>query len=279
MGKAFVCERFALSAPAGSVDRAAGVVRNVRVIGPRSRNGRKYPPAVTARHAALFDGAAVNLGHHFEARTGLPAEVPPQARFGRLANPRAANGGVVADLMFNPKHPFAESFAWAVTNAPEMYSFSALQRVRWQKARDADGDQVAEAILEVSSVDLVCDGATTSSVFESFTREANGSMFPVDPAEVAKKLTGPGMTIGFVVDLLNAVDLDDAGWALVLNALAGFTPPGATATATAANPALDAAIDGAAAESRRRVGATSVKDLVSGFGSELAGLVNGYHAG
>lgn len=77
---------------------------------------------------------------------------------------------------------------------------------------------------------------------------------------------------------------DPVALAKVLTALANFTPPGVDVYGNGpANPALDAAIQATAgdpaAESRRRRGSKSAKELVAGYGHELAHLVAGFHPG
>jgi hypothetical protein len=164
----FVAES-AASISARRIDRLAGLVRGVKLVGTRSGNGRKYPPRVLAAAARLYAGVGVNLGHHLDP-LGRPLPVPPEDRFGRILDPRpAADGGLVGDLRLNPRHPFADRFLWACEFDPGQYGFSPIHHVRWADGGkpDADGDLVAEAILQVLSVDLVSDGGTTSTVFES----------------------------------------------------------------------------------------------------------------
>lgn len=150
--------------PPGAVDRAAGVVRGVRVLGPRGRKGYKYPPAVTARYAHLY-AVPVAVGHHTDPTTGAPLEVPDGDRFGRLLNPRPHAGGVNADLHIDLGHPLAERFLWAAENEPWRYSLSALHKVALLPDLDADGDWVAERVLGVQSVDVVERGDATSTLF------------------------------------------------------------------------------------------------------------------
>jgi hypothetical protein len=284
MKTAFVAEYLSLAVPRGTVDRRTGTVRNVRVIGKRSRNQRKYPPEVTARHVAMF-GVGVNVGHHFDPRTGLPTEVPPTDRFGRLENPRVHAEGVNADLRFNPEHAFAKPFCWACENNPALYAFSVLQRVKWRPGKDADGDVVAEAILEVASVDIVTDGGTTSTIFESFTREGKGSMFPTDPKALAAQFESAGQLAGFLTDFLAALTFPAKDLEVVKAILANWTPTGGSG---GGNPELTDAIDATqdgTAESRQ-----FVRRLVDGApfvaetprrppiepGASVAALVAGY---
>src|SRR5581483_9249417 len=45
------------------VDREAGVVRGVKILGLESRNGRTYLPAALAGSIRLYEGAKVNVNH------------------------------------------------------------------------------------------------------------------------------------------------------------------------------------------------------------------------
>ncbi len=172
MSTTYTAERFDPSATRLTVDRSRNIVPRVRVAGLRSRNGRKYPERVLRAALALYDNVRVNVGHHRNDVTGLPAEVPPTARFGRLTSPAFETSGIVADLHYNPEHPFAKPFLWAAENDPRAFAFSHLAAVRWLPQPDGDGDQVAESINHVASVDIVTEGGATSGVFESAVWES-----------------------------------------------------------------------------------------------------------
>jgi hypothetical protein len=45
------------------VDREAGVIRGVKVLGLESRNGRTYLPEALAQAAQLYEDAKVNVNH------------------------------------------------------------------------------------------------------------------------------------------------------------------------------------------------------------------------
>jgi hypothetical protein len=248
----YVAERFSVTIPAGSkVDRERGVVEGVRVVGPVSKNGRKYPGAVLAAAAGKF-AAPVNVGHHFHPETFLPLPVPPADRFGRVEATAPNADGVNGRLRFNPKHPFAEPFAWACENDPGQFSFSPLMEVRWKAGRDgrpeldADGDRVAEEIVGVASVDIVSDGGTTATIFES--RYVMEAAMGADAKAVAKGLETPGATLDFLTQLFAELDLTgyeqamkDAIMAAVTSAMAGKAPevPADGADAALAAPALE----------------------------------------
>lgn len=239
----------------GGVDRVACVVRGVKLCGGRSRNGRKYPAHVLERAAALFEGKPVHIGHHFNEQTGAPLEVPPDRKFGKVKNVRAAAGGLVGDLHYNPEHSFAAPFLWACEHDPSQYCFSILARVQWRKGRDADGDTVAESILEVASVDVVTEGGTTFGVFESFNPNGSGATNMTDAKSFVAQFDGPGPLVGFLVDVLKEVreQFDPAALDLVKSIMG--TALNAPATSTPAPPMSSSTPDDIAAvlaESRQR---------------------------
>jgi hypothetical protein len=153
------------------IDRAAGLLRGVKLLGITSRNGREYPDAVLQRAARLYEGAKVNVNHP----KGHPlAPRDYQDRLGTIHNVEARTGeGLFGDLQFNPKHALAEQLLWDAEHAPENVGFSHNVQARTAKR----GDQtIVEDILAVQSVDLVADPATTRGLFESATAEAGDDL-------------------------------------------------------------------------------------------------------
>ena len=45
------------------VDRGAGVIRGIKILGLRSRNAREYKPEALARAVGMYEGAKVNVNH------------------------------------------------------------------------------------------------------------------------------------------------------------------------------------------------------------------------
>ncbi|MCR4415268.1 MAG: hypothetical protein NUV77_22880 [Thermoguttaceae bacterium] len=145
------------------VDRPAGVLRGVKILGLQSRNGRTYLPETLAQAAALYEGAKVNVNH---PKGGPHAPRDYQDRIGVLRNVTARADGLFADFHYNPKHALAEQLLWDAEHAPENVGFSHHVEARTARA----GDRVTvEAILRVQSVDLVADPATTRGLFEAET--------------------------------------------------------------------------------------------------------------
>jgi hypothetical protein len=143
------------------VDRQAGVIRGVKILGLESRNGRSYLPQALAEAARLYEDAKVNVNH---AKTGVAAPRDYQDRIGAIRNVAVRPGeGLFADLHFNPKHALAEQLLWDAEHTPENVGFS--HNVEARTARRGDR-VVVEAITRVASVDLVADPATTRGLFE-----------------------------------------------------------------------------------------------------------------
>ncbi len=92
------------------VDRAAGVIRGVKLLGLESRNGRRYREAALAEAVGLYEGAKVNINHP----KGSP--LSPRDYQDRLGVVRGvefrAGEGLFGDLHFNPKHALSEQLVW-----------------------------------------------------------------------------------------------------------------------------------------------------------------------
>ena len=155
------------------VDRAAGVIRGVKLLGLRSRNGRRYLESALAEAASLYEGAKVNINHP----KGHPlAPRDYQDRLGVISGVEVRAGeGLFGDLQFNPKHALAEQLVWDAEHASQNVGLS--HNVLARTSRQGD-ETVVEAITKVQSIDLVADPATTRGLFEqaapgtSIAREA-----------------------------------------------------------------------------------------------------------
>ncbi len=144
------------------IDRAAGILRGVKILGLESRNNRSYLPETLAQAVPLYEGAKVNVNHPKGSPQG-PRDY--QDRIGAIRSVQLRSGeGLFADFHFNPRHVLAEQLLWDAEHAPEKVGFS--HNVEARTARR--GEQVVvEAILRVQSVDLVADPATTRGLFEA----------------------------------------------------------------------------------------------------------------
>lgn len=144
------------------VDSQGSVIRGVKILGLKSRNGRTYLPEALAQAARLYENAKVNVNHPKGDPAG-PRDY--QDRIGAIRNVVVRGGeGLFADFQFNPKHPLAEQLLWDAEHAPENVGFSHNVEARTVRRGD---ELVVEAITRVQSVDLVADPATTRGLFEA----------------------------------------------------------------------------------------------------------------
>jgi hypothetical protein len=143
------------------VDRAAGVIRGVKLLGLSSRNGRRYREDALTSAIGLYEGAKVNINHP-KGHPLSPRDY--QDRLGVVRGVEFRTGeGLFGDLHFNPKHALSEQLVWDAEHAPQNVgvSHNVLARTR----RNGD-ETVVEAITKVQSIDLVADPATTSGLYE-----------------------------------------------------------------------------------------------------------------
>jgi hypothetical protein len=143
------------------VDRTAGVIRGVKLLGLNSRNGRRYREEALSGAIGLYEGAKVNINHP----KGHP--LSPRDYQDRLGVVRGvefrAGEGLFGDLHFNPKHLLSEQLVWDAEHAPQNVGMSHNVLARTKR----DGEEtVVEAITKVQSIDLVADPATTSGLYE-----------------------------------------------------------------------------------------------------------------
>jgi len=155
------------------IDRDAGVLFGVKIIGCESRNGRHYPNETLRLAIPLYENSKVNLDHP----DGDPRKSRSyHARFGMIRNVHLReNEGLYADFWFNPKHTIAEQLLWDAEHAPDNVGFShnveaVVRRQTADGRRQSSDDGTAtlvERIVAVRSVDLVADPASTRGLFES----------------------------------------------------------------------------------------------------------------
>ena len=157
------------------IDRQAGIIFDVKIIGCESKNGRHYPNQTLRDAIPLYENSKVNLDHP-EGDPRKPRSY--LARFGVIRNVHLReNEGLFADFLFNPKHAVAEQLLWDAENSPGNVGFShnveALVRrggrhSACESQRHSQGTaDVVERIVAVRSVDLVADPATTQGLFEA----------------------------------------------------------------------------------------------------------------
>jgi hypothetical protein len=149
-----------------AVDRKAGVIKGVKILGRESVNGRVYTEdAIRQAHAdRLYEGVAVYTDH--PAHPNDPR--PVRAKFGRLVNVRVENGELFGDLEYLTSHADAPAIAEAAERMPDAFGLS--HNAKGDGEEDRDGLFVVHRIVEVRSVDVVTEPATTRGFFEHRAR-------------------------------------------------------------------------------------------------------------
>lgn len=143
----------------GAVDREAGVVPGVKLLGLTSRNGRRYSEEAVRKAAGLYEGTSVYLNH---CKPGQTRDVRDLA--GNIRGVKFREGeGLFGDVHYLKGDPSGEKFA--------LLAEGNLRNVGM--SHDADGtvkrrgsENVVEEITEVNSVDVVHNPATTRSFKE-----------------------------------------------------------------------------------------------------------------
>lgn len=137
-----------------------GIIKGVKLLGEKSKNGNRYPESVRVKAHPIFEGLKVNLNHVNKTNP----DVPVQSRFGKIVNVREGKDGTYGDLQYLTKHPFAPTLVEAAQTMPDVYGFSINGKGR---VKNNKGETVVESIDSLRSVDLVADPATAKSLFES----------------------------------------------------------------------------------------------------------------
>lgn len=154
-------EQFADFTDGVSLDKDAGILRNVCLLGPRSRNGRIYTDKAIAGALPFFEAAKCYFNHE-----GATGQRDVRDLIGLFSGPRCTGGKVFADLkVLSCQKDFLFGLAEQMPAAAGM-SINAQGR-----AFAKDGKQFVEEITALHSVDLVAEPATTSSLFEEKKRE------------------------------------------------------------------------------------------------------------
>jgi hypothetical protein len=167
-------------APHSRVDREAGIIRDVLILGSRSANGRTYTADAMSAAAKLYEGVSVYIDHQPENRRSY------RDKIGRLTSVTFRDGGLRGDLHINPAHPAAAQLFWDAEHHPAAVGLSHDAEGR---IVTRDGQTIVEAIESVRSVDLVAEPATTQSLFEGkFMRSKLREQDPVAEAPVTDPL-------------------------------------------------------------------------------------------
>lgn len=162
----------ALDYSQATVDREAGVIRGIKVLGEESQNGLVYPLETRRAAHSLIEGVRVNVDH--PAKKTLDPLVPLSSRLGKLFNVREDVGGTFADLRYFKSHPVAAILVEAAEN-PDMSDLMGMSINGAGKTRKRpDGKYLVESLDRLTSVDLVSEPATVRGLREAVEEEGEG---------------------------------------------------------------------------------------------------------
>jgi hypothetical protein len=146
----------------GRIDRQAGIIFKVKILGKESANRRTYSDQALRDAARLYEGARVNVNHD---RQNPNRERGIAEEFGTLRNVSRCGNGVYGDLHFLKSHPLADLVIEKAERFPDKIGLS--HNADGQSTVKLSGHEVVESIRRVNSVDLVLNPATNRGLFES----------------------------------------------------------------------------------------------------------------
>lgn len=151
-------ESFPGSIGSDKIDRAAGTIRGVKVLGLKSKNGREYSPDATRKAQPMYEGATIFIDHS-ESKSR-----PTRDRWGKLVNVAPDSAGELwGDIEFLKTHSMTETILESI----ERFNDGGLSHVVDGRLTNQGGKRVVTEITEVFSVDFVTKPATNTNLFES----------------------------------------------------------------------------------------------------------------
>lgn len=142
------------------IDREAGIIREARILGRVSKNGREYSDKALDDAARLYEGVAVMIDHD---RKNPGRERGLMESFGEIQNVKRKEDGVYGDLYFLKSHPATPVILESAERFPNKVGLS--HNADGSTSRK-NGKTIVESVEEVISVDVVTRPATNKTLFE-----------------------------------------------------------------------------------------------------------------
>ena len=134
------------------------VIVGVKVTGTKSRNGREYPLDVLREAIPLYEDAPVYLNHG-DAREKRQGSRRHKDHFGSLERAFVDGKGLFANLRVKRSHGQAKRILETAATGKFGLSHDVIVKM-------TDDEKTVTEIIEVNSVDLVNNPATTQNLFE-----------------------------------------------------------------------------------------------------------------
>ncbi|HUE71003.1 MAG TPA: hypothetical protein VMP01_08950 [Pirellulaceae bacterium] len=168
------------------IDKAAGVIRGVKILGRHSANNREYSDSALDDAARLYEGARVCFDHD---RQNPHRERAVMESIGVLKNTRRKGGDVFGDLHYLKAHPNAGLLLEYAERFPRSIGLSHNAD---GKGSRRGGKFIVESIGRINSVDLVLNPATNNGLFES---TGGGYRSPTDWRRILEASEAPELGI------------------------------------------------------------------------------------
>jgi len=179
------------------------VIHGVKIIGLQSSHGYGYPAGVLRRAAGLYESAPVFVSHPDprEKRRGTRLL---RDHFGSLENVTCSDSGLFGDLAVRSSHPLAAQILEEAPTASFGLSHNAVVEM------SDDGKSITN-IVEVNSVDLVDDPATTKNLFEEDIMPEEKAESPdAGEGEAGKEGSFEDKVLAFMAKMLAYIEPKDA---------------------------------------------------------------------
>ncbi len=186
-----------VAANPGKVDRDAGVIRSVKILGAVSKNGRQYSPQALREAATFYEGLGVNANHPSRETPNINRMV--QEGVGWLENVTVKPDGVFGDMHVIKAHPLAGALFEVAERKPDRFGLSHNAS---GECVTRQGKTIVESIKSVRSVDIVQNPATNHSLFESVETMSKQSAKSQIQAITANKKAGRGAKLRAIQSLL-----------------------------------------------------------------------------
>lgn len=196
-----------------SIDRKAGVIRNVLIVGRKSRNKRRYTDEAMeqAIKDRMYENLQVYIGPHRKKGTPEFKKRSPHDHAGELRNTRKTADGVRGDLHYNRASRGGQVVLEIAERFPKAFGLS--HHVDYE-GYEEKGETLVTRILEAHVVDVVKDPGTTSGIYEEHdvneetkvATEEEGEVETATPTEP----TGSASWMGTFKDLMGAIHGDDS---------------------------------------------------------------------
>lgn len=155
------------------IDREAGKIYRVKVLGWVSQNGYQYSPDGGKQNYGQYEQMAIGIDHDYES---TPLKV--DKTWGVLSQPNWEEDGIYADMDYLKSHPLTERVLEDLERGTGLFSLSSVNASPVKKGKVVTS-------WNPKRCDLVVRGATTKTLLEQNTMENKEEIKEEVVAEVA----------------------------------------------------------------------------------------------